>query len=596
MRSNELKKLSAVALATGLLAASCAGHGGQAALPSVPGQSQNVAPGARNASLAVAAPAGWAGTATQGATVANATDTGALTSTKPLTVRVALGGHNLDALAKAVASGQRFTDAQLSAYAPTSSEVQAVVSYLQGQGFTNIEAAPNRLLVSADGTAAKAQTAFNTTLHAFSLGGKTLYSNITPAYVPTSLNGIAVAVLGLNNAAHVSSSPTDCFPTNPPPGGTPCVRSYDAQAVQTVYDAGNTPTASATTIAVMAEGNVSQTVSDLQLAEQTQGLAQVPVTVVKVGVSTPDTAGIDEWDLDTQSSTGIAGTVKALYLYDTSSLTDSDIANEYSHWESDNLAQTGNSSFGECEFSPYLDGAMKADDQILLFAAAHGQTMFASSGDTGSSCGLLGTNGVPGSGPPMVEYPSSSPWVIAVGGTTLLSNTDETYAGEVSWNSGGGGLSQFENAAAWMQPVQLTTGIVAAGNLRGVPDIAMAADPNSGGYLVYMTVPASSATGSCTSPCGIGGTSEASPLSMGVYARMLSAHPGLGFAGPHLYANYQQYEGGESTVTATPPYATYGGFHDIIVGTNGIYSALPGYDYTTGLGTFDISNLNNTIQ
>ena len=587
-----MKKLSAVALAAGLLTSACAGHGGQPVLPST-----GAAPGAAHTNAAIAAPSGWSSTATQGASVANATDLGALASTTPLTVRVALAVQNEDALAKAVASGQQFTDAQLmAAYAPTSAQVNAVTSYLQSQGFTNISVAPNHLLISADGTAAKAQTAFNTTLHSFSLSGSHVYANISPAYVPASLNGAVVAVLGLNNAARVSSSPTDCFPTNPAPSGTPCVRDFDAHAVQTYYDAGSTPTASNTTMAIMTEGDVSQTVSDLAYAEQVQGLPTVPVTVVKVGLSSPDTAGLDEWDLDSQSSTGIAGTAKALYLYDTTSLTDSDIANEYSHWESDNLAQTGNSSFGECEFAAYLDGSMKADDNVLLFAAAHGQTMFASSGDTGSSCALVGTNGAPGSGPPFVEYPASSPWVIAVGGTTATSNNDETYDGEVAWNAGGGGLSQFENANSWMEPVQLTTGIVAAGNLRGVPDISMAADPNSGGYLLYTAVPLQTASGPCGEPCGVGGTSEASPLSMGVWARMLTAHPGLGFAGPHLYANYQKYEPNETLVQGPPSYETYGGFHDIILGANGAYTALPGYDYTTGLGTFDISALNQTIQ
>ena len=589
-----MKKLSAVAVAAGLLAA-CSGHGGQAALPSVPGQTQN-AGAPRHSSLAVA-PSGWATTSTQAVSVANATDLGALRASTPLTVRVALGVHNYDALAKAVASGTRFSDAQLmSAYAPTSAEVQQVTAYLQSQGFTNVTAEPNHLLVSATGTAANAQSAFNTTLHAFSLGGKTLYANVAPAYVPVSLGGIVVAVLGLNDAARMASGPTACFPTDPAPSPAPCVRSYDAHAMQVYYDAGTTPTASNTAIAVMAEGNVSQTVQDLALAEQSQGLPHTPVTVVKVGLPSPDTAGVGEWDLDTQSSTGIGGGAKALYIYDTTSMTDSDIANNYSHWESDNLAQTGNSSFGECEYAAYLDGAMKADDNVLLFAAAHGQTMFASTGDTGSSCPIVGTNGVPGSGPPMVSYPSSSPWVVAVGGTTVLSNNDYTYAGETAWNSGGGGLSQFENATSWMQPVQITTGIVAAGNLRGVPDVAMAADANSGAYLVYSTQPVQFINGSCSSPCSIGGTSEASPLSMGVYARMLSAHPGLGFAGPHFYRNYQSYEGGETLVQGPPPTESYGGFHDIITGPNGIYTAAPGYDYTTGVGTFDITALNNTIQ
>lgn len=589
-----MKKLSAVALAAGILTASCSGHGGQSMLPSGPAAAGT---GGAHPNATITAPSGWSATSTQGVTVANASDLGALAGSQAITVRVALAVNNEDALAKAVASGQKFTDAQLlSTYAPTSAQVDAVTTYLQSKGFKNITAAPNHLLVSADGTAAQAQAAFDTTLHAFSLSGANVYANVTPAYVPTSLSGIVVAVLGLNNAAKMAAGPTACFPTDPAPSGVPCVRDFDAHAAQTYYDAGNTPAASNTTMGIITEGNVSQTVADLAYAEQVQGLPQVPVTVVKVGLSSPDTAGLDEWDLDSQSSTGIAGTAKMLYLYDTTSLTDSDIANAYSHWESDNLAQTGNSSFGECEFSAYLDGSMKADDNVLLFAAAHGQTMFASSGDTGSSCALVGTNGVPGSGPPFVSYPSSSPWVVAVGGTTATSNNDETYDGEVAWNSGGGGLSQFENAASWMQPVQLTTGIVAAGNLRGVPDIAMAADPNSGGYLLYTATPLQTASGACGEPCGVGGTSEASPLSMGVWARMLTAHPGLGFAGPHLYANYEKYEGGETLVQGPPPYESYGGFHDIITGANGAYQALPGYDYTTGIGTFDISQLNATIQ
>jgi pseudomonalisin len=587
-----MKKLSAVALAAGILTASCSGHGGQL-LPSGPGATST---GGAHQNAILTAPSGWSATATQGVTVANATDLGALAPAQTLTVRIALQAHNAGQLAQAIGSGQRFTDAQImSQYAPTSGEVSQVVSYLQSQGFTNVNVAPNNLLVSADGTAAQAQKAFDTTLESFSLSGKSVFANTTPAFVPSSLGGIAIAVLGLNNAARMASGPTACFPTDPAPSGVPCVRSYDAHAIQTYYDAGSTPAAANSTVAVMAEGNVSQTVTDLAYAEQQQGLAQVPVTVVKVGLASTDTAGVPEWDLDTQSSTGIAGTVKTMYIYDTTSLTDSDIANEYSHWESDNLAQLGNSSFGECEYQAYLDGSMKADDQVLMFAAAHGQTMFASSGDTGSSCALAPTNGVPGSGPPMVSFPASSPWVVAVGGTTVLSNNDETYLGETAWNSGGGGLSQFENATSWQQPVQLTTGILAAGNLRGVPDIAMAADANSGAYLVYTQQPLQFINGSCSSPCGIGGTSEASPLSMGVYARMLSTHPDLGYAPPHFYHNYQAYEPNETLVQGPPPTESYGGFHDIITGTNGAYSALPGYDYTTGLGTFDISGLNQTI-
>lgn len=589
-----MKKLSAVALAAGILTASCSGHGGQSTLPSTLGAAGT---GGAHQNATIAVPSGWSSTATQGVTVASSADSGALAPTQALTVRVALQAHNLTQLAQAIASGQRLSDAQLmSQYAPTAAEVSQVVTYLQSQGFTNVSASANHLLVSADGTAAQAQKAFDTTLESYSLGGKNVFANTTPAFVPSSLGGIAIAVLGLNDAAHMASSPTACFAVDPAPAGTPCVRDYDAHAIQTFYDAGSTPQASNTTIAVIAEGNVSQTVTDLRYEEQQLGLAQVPVTVVKVGLSSPDTAGIDEWDLDTQSSTGIAGSVKTLYIYDTTSLTDSDIANAYSKWESDDLAQLGNSSFGECEYSAYLDGSMKADDQTMMFAAAHGQTMFASSGDNGSACAIVPANGAPASGAPMVSYPAASPWIVAVGGTTATSNNDETYLGETAWNAGGGGLSQFENATSWEQPVQLTTGIVAAGNLRGVPDIAMAGDPNAGGYLVYVAQPLVFLNGTCgPGACGVGGTSESSPLAMGVYARMLTSHPSLGFGAPTFYRNFQQYEGGESLVQGPPPTESYGGFHDIVTGANGIYQALPGYDYTTGVGTFDISALNQTI-
>ena len=219
--------------------------------------------------------------------------------------------------------------------------------------------------------------------------------------------------------------------------------------MQTFYDAAAAPTGSATTVAVISEGDVSGTVSDLRYAENKLGLPVVPVTVVKVGLASADTAGVAEWDLDTQSSTGMAQNVQALYLYDTTSLSDSDIANAYSKWVGDNLARLGNSSFGECEYPAWLDGAMKVDDNLFMQAAAQGQTMFVSTGDTGASCALAPTNGAPMSGPPMVEYPAASPYVVGVGGTTVVSNaSDSSYDGEVAWNAGGGGLSQFENATA----------------------------------------------------------------------------------------------------------------------------------------------------
>jgi subtilase family serine protease len=587
-----MNKLLGIAVTTGLLAASCSGGGVMShLLPAAAGGA--AAAHGRAAQDVIVAPAGWAATATRGATVAGATDAGALAPSTPLTVRLGLNLHNEDKLAALIAARQKITPGQFAAqYGPTPSEVQSVVSYLRAQGFTNVQAGTQ--LVSADGTAAQAAKAFNTSLESFSLGGAKVFVNTTPALVPSSLGGTVSAVLGLSNAAKMSATPVNCLKAAVAPTGQ-CVPRFEAATVQAYYDAGGTPAGSGTTVAVMAEGDVSQTVSDLTFAEDKQGLPHVPVSVVKVGLPSSDTAGVVEWDLDTQSSTGMAQNVSMLYIYATTSLTDSDVANMYNTWVSQNVAQLGNSSFGECEYAAWLDGAMKVDDNLFMQAAAQGQTMFVSTGDTGASCPLAPTNGAPMSGPPMVEYPAASPYVVGVGGTSAVANAaDASYAGEAAWNAGGGGLSQFENATDWEKRSQILPSGPAVTNLRGLPDIAMAADAVAGAYRIYgANIPG---VGDCSAGCAVGGTSEASPIAMGAYARLMSAHGNaLGFAAPQLYGNYVQHQNDATTVNGPPPTQALGGFHDIITGGNGLYTALPGYDYTTGLGTLDLTVMNGQI-
>ncbi|MHB8340882.1 MAG: hypothetical protein ACYDB7_06860, partial [Mycobacteriales bacterium] len=105
---------------------------------------------------------------------------------------------------------------------------------------------------------------------------------------------------------------------------------------------------------------------------------------------------------------------------------------------------------------------------------------------------------------------------------------------------------------------------------RPVPDIAMDADINisPGAYF------------SGGSPNGQGGTSLASPLSLGSWARIEAAHAErLGFAAPLLYAAYQ-----------SP------GFHDVVLGDSGPYPATPGWDFATGLGSFDVGKMAAVIE
>src|SRR5581483_11662384 len=184
---------------------------------------------------------------------------------------------------------------------------------------------------------------------------------------------------------------------------------------------------------------------------------------------------------------------------------------------------------------------------------AQGQTVFASSGDTGGFCPVAPNNGVP-AGLPDVSYPASSPYVVSVGGTTLLTNSDGTYDNEVAWVAGGGGLSYFEYQPYWQDSAALPTGATCVEAVacpgKNVPDLAMDADPESGAN-VYIG----------GQPTGVGGTSLASPLALGVWARLESGHrDALGFAAPDLYTQFGS-----------------AGYHDVQLGDTGPYPATPGY-------------------
>jgi pseudomonalisin len=606
-----MRKFAALAVVVGVMTASCSGgHSGTTLPPmaagNAAGSSSSVSPmGAHTvrAKSALTAPAGWAATGTGALALANASDLGALDRAKSVDVVLGLQMRNPDAAKSAIAAGQKISrDAFVSQYAPSADQVEAAVSYLRAQGFTNVTATPNRMLVSASAPAAAVEKAFNTSLHAFSVNGKSYFSNTQPAFVPTALGGNVVAVLGLTNFPGLKTGParqpangvrpgTFDANGNPSPdaceknvnvttGAPVCPRFYDPATFNIAYDAGSTPGATNTEVAIFTEGDVSIAVSDFRDNEARFGLPQVPINLVHVEPQSTDTSGNGEWTLDMTYSTGMAYNVKQLDLYNVASLSFKDLTVAFNRWASDDVAPIMNASVGGCEVFPYESGDMLVGDMILVEAALQGQTLFASTGDTGGYCGAAGVppNGGVG-GAPLIEYPAASPYAVAVGGTDLFSNVDGTYLGEQSWQSGGGGLSQFEYSPYWQSGVQPVGTTPVGYSFRGSPDVAYDAALETGalvwqGGVEYITA----------------GTSLASPMAAGVYARMQSAHGNaLGFAAPLLYRVY-----GRSTpqqIAGPPVTELIGPFHDVLQGTNGLYTALPKYDYTTGLGSMDIARL-----
>ena len=519
----------------------------------------------------------WVNTATQATPIPTQIITLPINPAQQMHVVVGLTPRNkaqLDALVVAISTpghpqfGQTITPTQfLADYAPTAANVDAVESYLHGLGFTNIQASANRLTVSAYGSASTVENAFNTQLVSFNYQGRSVFANTAPAQVPASLAGIVSAVVGLQDFGVMGLPIVKSTPQNPittPP--------YSGPEYQIAYDAGKTPTGHNTVIGIVTEGDLAQVPKDLRQYEKEFRLPQVAYQIVPTGVQTSDTSGVIEWDLDSQLSSGIAENLKKIMFYNAGSLADADLTPAFERVVSDDKVKAVNMSFGGCETFEYLDGAMLLDDIAYEQGAAEGITFFAAAGDGGASCQVLVNAGQPGI-VSAVEYPASSEYVVAVGGTSLLTNPGYTYNTETAWVSGGGGSSLWESAGVW------TSGVIppsnTEGGIRAIPDMAMVGDPNIGGAdIVYDG-----------SDEGVGGTSLSSPLSVGSWARMQTAHNNCyGFAAPILYTTFGQ------------PYGTAAkDYHDIIVGDNYLYPATPGWDFTTGLGTFDISKVNAAL-
>jgi kumamolisin len=207
--------------------------------------------------------------------------------------------------------------------------------------------------------------------------------------------------------------------------------------------------------------------------------------------------------------------------------------------------------------SSWTAQAITAFDQAFQDAAALGVTVCVAAGDNGSGDGV-------NDGANHVDFPASSPHVLACGGTSLQSSGN-AISSETVWNdganggAGGGGISTaFTTVPTWQTGLSaaLTTGGSVALTGRGVPDVAGDADPETG-YQVRVD-------GSNTV---IGGTSAVAPLWAGLIARLNASRGApLGFVNPLLYG---------------APAA----FNDIVSGNNGAYAAAKGWDACTGLGS-----------
>jgi kumamolisin len=264
----------------------------------------------------------------------------------------------------------------------------------------------------------------------------------------------------------------------------------------------------------------------------------------------------------------------------------------YNQVEADGLAKIVSTSYALCE-SHAPSGDLQLADNALKALEASNVTSFIASGDTGAYGCLHDAQIQPATSLGSrytglaVDYPSSSPYTISVGGTRLELRADGSYLTESAWGEplwrwgGGGGVSLVEPRPAWQQGPGVVQPSLNPSNHRQVPDVAGPSDPNSG--FMNCDSPPGSSTPTCAP--GNGGTSAATPFwaaSMLLVQQYAAAH-GSGslahcFAGPILYD------------LASKPQPVPA-FHQVTLGNNGYYSAAPGWNFATGLGTPDVFNL-----
>jgi subtilase family serine protease len=280
----------------------------------------------------------------------------------------------------------------------------------------------------------------------------------------------------------------------------------------------------------------------------------------------------DEATTDVEEAVALApGATIEVYAGPNSSTGPLDV---YQQMADDDTATVISTSWGDCETDP--SGDVSGEQPIFEQMAAQGQTVVSAAGDSGSSdcAGITGNAAA-------VDDPASQPYVTGVG---ALSVSHIDPLAQSVWNDGknsgggasGGGMSQIWSRPGW----QSAPGISADDTMRMVPDLSVMGDPATG-FIQYYT---GSGTGppcrrSCSGGWGsIGGTSIGAPLvsALVATAAQTCGVSRLGFINPALYAM-----------------ASAGtGFVDVTTGSNdlygiGEYSAGPGYDMASGLGSPD---------
>jgi kumamolisin len=449
--------------------------------------------------------------------------------------------------------GSRMTRAEFARrHGPDAASVKLVKAFAKEFGLAvAMPKEAGRRTIHLTGSAAAMQTAFGVELKQHTINGKKYRVREGSICLPEELSGQVEAVLGLDNRPQ--AKPHNRVAT---PHATNV--QYTPVQVAELYSFPANPSAAGETIGLIELGGGYKT-ADLKAYFKTLGLAVPTVTAVLVdgGKNAPSNANSADGEvmLDIEVSAAVAPGAKiAVYFTPNTDQGFIDAISTAVH-DTTNKPSVISISWGGPE-STWTAQSMTALDSACQAAAALGVTITVAVGDNGSTDGVAGTTN-------HVDFPASSPHVLACGGTKLVVSgstiTSETVWNELAANEGatGGGVSDVFPLPSWQTNTNVPVPTVAGGG-RGVPDVAGDADPSTG-YTIRVdgeTLP-------------IGGTSAVAPLWAGLIALANAANGvSAGFVNPTFYAS-----------------GAAKAFHDITQGDNPAFSAGPGWDACSGLGS-----------
>jgi subtilase family serine protease len=483
-------------------------------------------------------------------------------------VTLSLRGRDPQGLSQLIASGQTVSAAGYeNRFGADPQLVQAALSRLEKSG---LQAAwqPGSQMATVAGRVGRVGSFFGVQLRDYELAdGTRFHAADRQPEVPAALKSVVSGIAGLDDFTRYRTHAIR-------PGGlTPidvrAVYGIDALTSQGLDGTGET--------IVLPEIDDLPNRADLDAYARKYGLPPFDVTVKRdpANWGKPDNAGKPggEVTLDLEVAHAIAPRAKLVPYIGSSQADQTAVA--FDALVRENPGAIISDSIGACEagLSPELlkQGAASNDQ-----AVAEGMSHFVAAGDRGAfDCGQ--------NKPPTVDFPSALPSVTSVGGTTLFQTPQGTYQKEAAWGNAisqagtGGGLSRYFKRPGYQKGPGVDNQY-SNGN-RQVPDVAAAADQNTGYHIVLGG-----------QDHQVGGTSAAAPLWAAVTAlinqdlKKKGLKP-VGFASPALYWMAQN----PGQLSGSP-------FHQVTEGNNLAYPAAPGWNYCTGLGSPQADTLERAYE